>query len=182
MSITRICERGRSAHGSRSSALASWIVLGHPQGVAKVERILVPLDHSAGFEAVVDYACAVARGMGATLTLLHVYEPPNEMIGVVAGATVGGEAAAEKAAGGSLLDRASERMHANGIAVVDRVLERAGPAHETIVRNARVGEFDLIVMGTHGRKGVARLVLGSTAEHVLRDAPCPVLVVHLPHE
>lgn len=150
--------------------------------MATVERILVPLDHSAGFEGVVDYACAVARGMGAALSLLHVYEPPNEMVGMVAGATVGGEAAAEQAAGASLLDRASERIAAGGMSVVERILERAAPAHQAIVRTARNGKFDLIVMGTHGRKGVARLLLGSTAEHVLRDAPCPVLVVHLPHE
>jgi nucleotide-binding universal stress UspA family protein len=117
--------------------------------------------------------------MGATVTLLHVYEPPNEMVGVVAGATVAGEAAAEKAAGASLLDRASQRIQATGVAA-ERVLERAAPIGQVIVRNARAGKFDLIVMGTHGRKGVARLLLGSTADHVLREAPCPVLVVHLP--
>lgn len=147
-----------------------------------MERILVPLDHSAGFEAVVDYACAIARGVGATLTLLHLYEPPNEMVGMVAGATVGGEAAAERAAGALLLDRATARIQTEGIAVVDRILERAAPASQAIVSHARVGKFDLIVMGTHGRKGVARLVLGSTADQVLREAPCPVLAVHLPHE
>ena len=150
--------------------------------MTKLERILVPLDHSPGFEAIVDYACVVARGVGATLTLLHVYEPPNEVVGMVPGATVGGEADAEKAAGVALLDRACERVAADGMSVIDRIVERASPAHQAIVRSARAGKFDLLVMGTHGRKGVARLVLGSTADHVLRDAPCPVLVVHLPHD
>lgn len=149
--------------------------------VTKVERILVPLDHSPGWESIVDVACALARGVGASVTLLHVYESPNEMIGVVPGATVGGETAAVRDAGKALLDRASERIQSEGITTIDRVLERASPASHTIVGHASAGHFDLIVMGTHARKGVARLVLGSTAEKVLRDAPCPVLAVHLPH-
>jgi nucleotide-binding universal stress UspA family protein len=150
--------------------------------VTTVERILVPLDHSPGFEPVIDYACAIARGLGAMIAVLHVYDPPNEMIGMVAGATVEGEAAVEQTAGRSLLDRAIARIQAAGISVVDRIIERASPASQAIVAHARVGKFDLIVMGTHARTGVARLVLGSTAAHVLRDAPCPVLAVHLPHE
>src|ERR1051326_1969289 len=76
--------------------LASMIGTDHPAWVTNVERILVALDHSPGLEAIVDYACAIARGLGATVSLLHVYEPPNEMVGVVPGATVGGEAAAEQ--------------------------------------------------------------------------------------
>jgi len=116
------------------------------------------------------------------MSLLHVYEPPNEMIGMIAGATVGGEIAAAQEAGSALLERAAERIRGEGLAIDDRIVERSAPASQAIVRHARLGKFDLIVMGTHGRKGVARLVLGSTAEHVLRDAPCPVLVVHLPHE
>jgi nucleotide-binding universal stress UspA family protein len=153
----------------------------HPAWVTNVERILVAVDHSPGLEAIVDYACAIARGLGATLSLLHAFEPPNEMVGVVPGATVGGEAAAEQQLGGALLDRAADRIRAEGLAIAERTVERAGPPSQAILRHARAGKFDLIVMGTHGRKGVARLVLGSTAESVLRDAPCPVLVVHLPH-
>jgi nucleotide-binding universal stress UspA family protein len=150
--------------------------------VTKVERILVPLDHSPGYEVIVDVASAIAKGVGATLTLLHVYDPPNEMMGIVPGATVGGETAAAREAGTALLARASERIQAAGLTAIDRVLERASPASHTIVSLARSGKFDLIVMGTHARKGVARLVLGSTAEKVLREAPCPVTAVHLPAE
>ena len=144
-----------------------------------MRRILVPLDHSSGSDAVVEFACAIARGMNAALTLMHVYEPPNEMIGVVPGATIDGEAAAEKTAGTTVLDRALEVCHANGVATADRILERATPAHHAIVTHARRGAFDLIVMGTHARTGVSRLLMGSTAEQVLRHAACPVLLVHL---
>ena len=145
--------------------------------MTKLQRILVPLDHSPGYEVIVDVAAAIARGAGATLTLLHVYEPPNAMIGVVPGATVGGETAAARDAGAALLLRAAERA---GDLVVGRRLEQASPASHTIVHEAGTGKFDMIVMGTHARRGVARLVLGSTAEKVLREAPCPVTAVHLP--
>lgn len=152
----------------------------HDESVSvQVQRILVALDHSAGSDGVVEYACAVARGMNAAITLLHVYEPPNEMIGIVPGATTAGEATAERDAGSSLLAHAEEIARANGLANADRILERSMSASYAITWHARVGKFDLIVMGTHGRKGLQRLIMGSTAEHVLRDAPCPILLVHL---
>ena len=153
-------------------------------GIVKtLERILVPLDHSAGLELVVEYACVVAKAIGGSLTLMHVYEPPNEMVGIVpGGTTVMTEVAAEEKAGEGVLERATAIARAAGIATVDRILERAGPAHHAILAHARAGRFDLIVMGTHGRRGVSRLLLGSVAEQVLRSAPCPVLMVHLPHE
>lgn len=145
-----------------------------------IQRILVPLSHAAGHDLVIDYACVIAKGMRAGLTLLHVYEPPNAMVGIVPGATVGGETAAEQVLGDQLLDHATALVQAAGIATVDRILERASPAAKVILEHARTGAFDLIVMGSHGRKGVSRLVLGSVAESVLRDAPCPVLTVHVP--
>lgn len=146
----------------------------------QIHRVLVPISHAAGHDLVVDYACVIAKGMGAQLTLLHVYEPPNAMVGIVPGATIEGETAAEHAVGDQLLDGAVARIRAAGISPVDKILERESPASKAILRHARTGKFDLIVMGTHGRKGVSRLVLGSVAESVLRDAPCPVLTVHVP--
>ncbi len=145
----------------------------------QVQRILVALDHSAGSDGVIEYACAVARGTSASITILHVYEPPNEMIGIVPGATTAGEAAAERDAGAMLVAHASEIARANGIGSIDSILERSMSASNAIVWHARAGHFDLIVMGTHGRTGLSRLIMGSTAEHVLRDAPCPLLLVHL---
>ena len=147
-----------------------------------IQRVLVPISHDSGHELVIDYACALAKGMGAQLTLLHVYEPPNAMIGIVPGASVAGEIAAELTLGDELLDRATAQVHAAGLAAVDRIIERSSPPSQAILAHARAGTFDLIVMGTHGRKGVSRLVLGSVAESVLRDAPCPVLTVHVPQE
>jgi nucleotide-binding universal stress UspA family protein len=150
--------------------------------VKKVERILVPIAHSPGSDAVVEYACLFARGVGASLTLIHVYEPPNEMVGLVPGATVDGEAVAEHAAGDVVLDHGTAIARANGIASVDRILRRASPPAHAIVEAAGQGKFDLIVMGTHMRGRLSRLVMGSVAEQVLRSSHCPVLMVHLPPE
>lgn len=146
----------------------------------QIHRVLVPISHAAGHDLVVEYASVLAKGMGAQLTLLHVYEPPNGMIGMVPGATIAGETAAEQAIGDQLLEHAAAQLQAAGISPVDKILERESPASKAILRHARDGRFDLIIMGTHGRKGVSRLVLGSVAESVLRDAPCPVLTVHVP--
>jgi len=148
--------------------------------VARVERILVPLDHSPGSDAIVESACAVARGLGAELTLMHVYEPPNEVVGMVSGATVGGELAAEHAAGAALLDRAAAILRTHQIGSSGRILERAASPSEAIAHHAQADKFDLIVMGTHARGGVARWALGSVADQVLHASPCPLLLVHLP--
>ena len=141
-------------------------------------RILVPLSHAPGFEQVIDHACTYAKGTGAELTLLHVFEPPNEMIGMVPGATVAGELAAEEATGTQLLDTAEQRIVAAGLPRPARILERAASPSDAILAHAR--GFDLIVMGTHGRKGLRRMLLGSVTEAVLRAAPCPVLTIHVP--
>ena len=148
--------------------------------LTKLERILVPLDASPASTHVVEYACAVARGVGATLALLHVYEPPNEMVGLVPGATVGGEVAAEQDLGREVLERAAAVVQGSGLAAPERILERAPQASRAIISHARAGKFDLIVMGMHARGRVQRIVVGSVAEQVLQAAPCPVLVVHLP--
>lgn len=145
----------------------------------QVARILVPIDHSPGSDEVIEYACVIARAVGASISLLHVYEPPNEMIGIVPGSTVAGEVKAEHDAGTALLEHAAAVARANGIAHVDRTLERSPSAHAAIVTHARAGKFDLIVMGTHARKRLASLVMGSVARDVLRDTPCAVLLVHL---
>jgi nucleotide-binding universal stress UspA family protein len=150
--------------------------------VKHVERILVAIDHSPGSDAIVEYACAVARGTGATIELFHAYAPPNEMIGMVPGATVGGETTAERDAGLALLGHAAAIVRGGGLADPSRLVEQAPSAADAIISRARSGAFDLVVVGTHARTGVSRLVLGSVAEQVLRGAPCPVLVVHLPRD
>lgn len=64
-----------------------------------------------------------------------------------------------------------------GFSDVDAILQQRRSVHDAIVEEAR--RYDMIVMGTHGRRGFDRAVLGSIAERVIRDAPCPVVTVHL---
>lgn len=146
------------------------------------QRILVPLDHGAGALAVVDYAVALARALAATVTFFHAYDPPNQLVGMIAGATVAGEDAAARAAADELLALARARAEVTGVTVAAAIVEATGPAHAAIVRHVREGGYDLVVMGSHGRRGLARAVIGSTTEEVMRRAPCPVLSLHLPPE
>ena len=140
-------------------------------------RILVPVRHAEDVK-VVDYARLLAEGLGASITLLHVYEPPNAMIGIVPGATVEGEAAAERAIGAGVLARAAGALAAAGFARVESLLERAPRVADAILRHA--SDAELIVMGTHERHGIERLATTSTAVQVMRRAPCPVVTVHVP--
>lgn len=144
---------------------------------AKIETILVPVRHAEDAK-VIEYARVFAEGLGASLVLLHIYDPPNEMIGIVPGATVESEAQAERAIGLEVLDRAVAALAAAGFTRVTTRLERAARVTETILRHAR--HTDLIVMGTHERHGIERLMTTSTAVQIMRAAPCPVIIVHVP--
>lgn len=140
-------------------------------------NILAAVDESPQAAAALDLAIELARAVGASLTVVHAIDP--HLI-----ATAGAEAAAGnaveielddlQAAGKDLLETAVARGKAAGLDVTSFL--RDGPAAATIVDTARRSECDLIVIGTHGRRGVARMVLGSCAERVLRDSPVPVLV------
>jgi nucleotide-binding universal stress UspA family protein len=140
-------------------------------------RLLVPLEHSPGNPRVLQLAAMMARALEGSLTLLHVYSPPNSMIGIVPGATVDGELTAEQTGGEVLLAGARAVLSGVGFADVDAILQQCRSVHDAIVEEAR--RYDMIVMGTHGRRGFDRAVLGSIAERVIRDAPCPVVTVHL---
>ncbi len=138
-------------------------------------KILCPIDFSEGSRAAVTRALDLARASGAEVTLLHVYELP---------APSGAEAVVTGAGALDRLQRDQEHamrawegeLRAPGGPVLHTDLA-LGASAETIVDRARRGGFDLIVLGTHGRTGFKRLVLGSVTEDVTRRAPCPVLVV-----
>lgn len=136
------------------------------------DRILVPTDGSDEMGAVVDHAAALAREHDATLTALYVIDT----------ATMGQmpvdsswESLAEmlREDGERALDAVEDRVD-------DLSLERAireGAPSRAIVEHAHESDADAIVMGTHGRGGLDRLLLGSVAERVVRTAPLPVVVV-----
>jgi nucleotide-binding universal stress UspA family protein len=140
-----------------------------------LRRILVPTDFSQTSEAALRYAAALARAFKAQLHLLHVPEHPGEA--AEAEYPIGLFETMQNAAHerlGDLLTEAEMRELQPVRAM------RLGRPTDEIVRYASEHEIDLIVMGTHGREGVARMLLGSVAEKVVRRAACPVLTVHHP--
>ncbi len=142
-------------------------------------RILVPTDFSEPSDAALNYARALAHKFGASLRLLHVIEP-----GYATG-TFSNEAyiAVEAPGAYEMLVKEAQSKFAHRVFPSD--LARHGMTTEvmtglstsTIVEYAADQNIDLIVMGTHGRTGLAHLLMGSVAEHVVRTAPCPVLTV-----
>jgi nucleotide-binding universal stress UspA family protein len=142
-------------------------------------RILVPTDFSEPSDAALDFARALAGKFGATLHLLHVIEPDYQTAGAF---TVEAGIGASQGPYQQMLADARARF-AHRVTPADRTRYGAtteviyGKSAETIVDFAGGQNIDLIVMGTHGRTGLAHLLMGSVAEHVVRTAPCPVLTV-----
>ncbi len=137
----------------------------------RIKKILYPTDFSSYSNQAYFHAIALAKNHNASLNVLFVYNPDITT-------TPGSQ-------GDEVVDRAYWQEQLEQIRPIDleipitHVLLEGDPAFE-IVRYGRDVNADLIVMGTHGRTGVERLVLGSVAEKVLRDATCSVLVVKLP--
>jgi nucleotide-binding universal stress UspA family protein len=140
-------------------------------------RILVPFDFSALSTEAVDYAALLAARLGASIRLLHVYDPPDSMAAIVPGTSVVEEERSARGVAVGELERLEQAVVAAGAVRADVVVAAGSPVEE-ILRQAE--GFDLIVMGTHGRTGLQRLLLGSVTEEVMRRAHIPVLVVHLP--
>lgn len=147
---------------------------------ASIRHVLVPIDHSDDAQTAVDFALLVARSLGASMTLLHVSEVPSAMIAIVPGASVEGELAMSRSIAARGLDWLVEGLRARGFTQVAAVTQTGSAITPTILAWAKHHAVDLIVMATHARTGVSRLVLGSVTESVLRLAECPVLTVHLP--
>lgn len=148
-----------------------------PSG-AIFSRILVGTDFSRCSEDAVRMAGELARAGGAALTVLHVQEPGA--IAVLDGALLPSaeELAAVTLARQDELDRVVAGLRARGVQV-DGALA-LGAAAGRLVEHAREHGCDLLVVGSHGRGGLAHALLGSVAEQVMRRAPCPVLTVR-PH-
>lgn len=147
-----------------------------------LSRILVPTDFSETADAALAYAKHLATTMGASLHLVHVFSDPYAIAAcapeVCAAVPPEARARALDEVRERLLERldATEEQRFRGTRGVVR-----GLTAPQIVAYAASQDIDLIVMGTHGRRGVAHLLLGSVAEHVVRIATCPVLTVRSGH-
>lgn len=147
--------------------------------MAKLERILCPTDFSDFSERAYDYGLSLARHYNAELYLLHVVRP------VIVGYPEYAIPDSVSEFYGELREYAEEQLrefakvHAEG-GVQAKVTVHEGVVTESILNFARENSIDMIVMGTHGRRGVQRLTVGSVTERILRRAGCPVLVVRRP--
>jgi len=147
-----------------------------------IQNILVPIDFSEPSEAALRFGHMLAAQFGATLHVVHIVED-------LALKTITAEGFVsympdlqreiEEAAQTRLKTTVAGLTAGSGKAVkVVTSLVTSNTTAESIGACAKAAQIDVIVIGTHGRSGVSRLLLGSVAERVVRTAPCPVLTVH----
>jgi len=149
----------------------------------RLRKILLPTDFSGCANYALPYAAAIARATHATIVCLHVVEPVVPAVGYtgladpmpIADISEQLEDSAERE-----LPRLTDCEELNGLEVEEVIVH--GDAAAEIVRVAGERDADLIVISSHGRTGLGRMLFGSTAEAVVRHAGCPVLVVKPPQE
>jgi nucleotide-binding universal stress UspA family protein len=137
--------------------------------VINIRTILYATDFSSHSNQAYFHAVALAEAYGATLTIAHVYTPETK------DAKPGAEEEARRQRRGEL----EQIRPVNPRISVRHVLLEGDPA-DAIIGHAAGSRIDMIVMGTHGRTGLDRILMGSVAERVLRGAHCSVLVVKMP--
>lgn len=145
----------------------------------EIKSILFPTDFSEGSAQALKYAVDLVNRYGAKLYLLHViydiakgsgwYVPHISMDQLYKDIEEGAKKELERFGNEEI----------GGLKNVERVVIKGVP-HEEIINFAKSNKIDLIVIGTHGRKGLDRILFGSTAAQVVRFAPCPVLTVRIP--
>jgi nucleotide-binding universal stress UspA family protein len=144
------------------------------------KRILVPVDGSPTSKLGLKHAAGLAKPLGAAIRLLNVVDELSVVPAIdAAGAVdIGTLIAGLKQVGRQVLDESARYAAAQGIDLEEAQIESHGArVSHVIAEDAKEWRADLICMGTHGRRGINRLLLGSDAERVLREATVPVLLV-----
>lgn len=155
----------------------------HADFPVKVRSILLPTDFSDCANFALPYAAGIARATGASLLCVHVVETVVPAVGYsgmseplpIADISEQLEESAERE-----MPRVAECEECAGLNVEEMIVH--GDAATEVVRVARERRVDLIVVSSHGRTGLGRILFGSTAEAIVRHATCPVLVVKPPQE
>lgn len=143
------------------------------------ERILVPYDGSATSDAALAEAVQLAKLCSSRLRIVHVVDPLTHISGFEAGAVYARQILPGLlAAGEALLGKARRPIEAQGLAVESELIQSSGErVARIVVEQAESWKADLVVLGTHGRRGIDRVLMGSDAEQIARTAPVPVLLV-----
>jgi nucleotide-binding universal stress UspA family protein len=163
------------AHGLQNSACEENVML-------VIKNVLVATDFSECSDAALTYGRALAGQFDARLHVLHVIE----FLGAVDVAGMGVYSAGAPELMDQLEAEAHDRLNrllsASGgdPLKAQTVLNTSGTPAHAIVDYAKSADIDLVIVGTHGRRGLSHLLLGSVAERVVREAPCPVLTVRHP--
>jgi nucleotide-binding universal stress UspA family protein len=141
-------------------------------------RILVPVDGSETSTRAVVAALQMARENGGRIRLVHALDELAYLSGYEYSADL---LKAARDQGARVLEDAQTMASSAGVPADGKLVETAGRRlGELVAEEARNWEADLVVVGTHGRRGMSRILLGSGAEQVLRMAPVPVLAVRTP--
>lgn len=148
--------------------------------MGKIQRILISTDLSDPSQRAIDAGAEMAQRFEAEVILCYVVEDHIPTMGMIefSGVQMAEIEKAHREAATEHLKTLAEPLEKRGLSV--RRVVPLGVPHREIVELARKLKVDMIVMGTHGRGFVSRLVLGSTTDRVLRHAPCPVYVVRDP--
>jgi universal stress protein A len=144
------------------------------------KNILVPIDFSEHSQRALDYAIELAAKLDAKVHVLNVIGIPAlgvpELGVALTAAVIDNLVKDNQAALDKLVDPRRK------LASIGEVMLRTGDTRDMILQACGEVNADLVVMGTHGRRGVSRALLGSVAESVVRTAPCPVLAIRPPKE
>ena len=144
-----------------------------------IKRIVVPVDFSDHSLRALDFAADLAEPFGSELVVIFALEPMVNLMPDYGGAQSSAVAELldqQRHTGQAELARMERRYARRGITL--RTLMPFGRPSQAIVDTARELKADLIIMATHGRSGVSRMLMGSVAERVVRTAACPVLTLH----
>jgi nucleotide-binding universal stress UspA family protein len=147
-----------------------------PADGLRLQRLLIPVDFSASSLEALEYGVQLARHAGSAVTILHVLEPVAYALDFTLGSSM--EWRTQKVYVEGRLEILRALCTSNGIRAEHSL--KAGTPADSIRDYADRQQPDLIIMGTHGRRGISRMLSGSVAETILRLAPCPLVTVRTP--
>jgi nucleotide-binding universal stress UspA family protein len=144
------------------------------------QRILIPTDFSECSDLGLDYGAVLARRLGASVHVVYASEVPKELVGDFIGDRKN-FVDADIRNGRTQIERALARLREQGVSCTGEVVPGyPGYPEDLILEYAKSGNYDLVVIGTHGRTGFKRRWIGSVAECISRNSPIPVVMVRLP--